>query len=164
MKERNFCFSRRRCHSILKRILDQFPLSPVSHFQDSQNIDLLTPSFNFPEKVHFFRVKELYYIKKKIIKKCDTLCVLRCFTRTLAQICLFPFELDLPKIRQKWYLSYWHKVNCILQELFSDTPTWLYLARSNTPPNMAKYANYGIWGTYLGASNMVKWAFPEKIS
>ena len=36
---------------------------PVSHFQDSQKIDLLTPSFNFPEKVHFFRVKELYFIE-----------------------------------------------------------------------------------------------------
>ena len=65
MKERNFCFSRRRCHSILKRILDQFPLSPVSHFQDSQKIDLLTPSFNFPNKsAIIFREKGLYFIEK----------------------------------------------------------------------------------------------------
>ena len=75
---------------------------PVSHFQDSQKIDLLTPSFNFPNKsAIIFREKGLCFIEKKIIRKCDTLCVLRCFTRTLAQICLFPFELDLPKIRQK---------------------------------------------------------------
>ena len=33
---------------------------PVSHFQDSQKIDLLTPFFNFPE----LRVKELYFIEK----------------------------------------------------------------------------------------------------
>ena len=26
-----------------------------------------------------------------------------------------------------------------------------------------KYANYGIWGAYLGAPNMVKWGVPEKI-
>ena len=30
-------------------------------------------------------------------------------------------------------------------------------------PNMAKYAKYGSWGTYLGAPNMVKWGVPEKI-
>ena len=26
-----------------------------------------------------------------------------------------------------------------------------------------KYANYGIWGAYLGAPNMVKWGVPEKV-
>ena len=40
---------------------------PVSHFQDSQKIDLLTPSFNFPKKVQFFfRVKELCFVEKII--------------------------------------------------------------------------------------------------
>ena len=74
---------------------------PVSHFQDSQKIDLLTPSFNFPEKVQLFFEKRDCISLKKMIRKCDTLCVLRCFTRTLAQKFLFPFELDLPKILQK---------------------------------------------------------------
>ena len=54
-------------------------------------------------------------------------------------------------------------LNCILQDLFRDTPTWPYLVRPNTcpnMPNMAIYAKYAYLGAYLGARNMVKWGVP----
>ena len=58
--------------------------------------------------------------------------------------------------------EFWYATNCILQDLFRDTPNWPYFARPNIRlhmPNMAKYAKYA----YLGVRNMVTWGVPEKI-
>ena len=49
---------------------------------------------------------------------------------------------------------------CCFERFIIETIT--YDIVSQTWPNTAKYAKYGIWGAYLGTTNMVKWGIPEK--
>ena len=58
------------------------------------------------------------------------------------------------------------RLNCILQDLFRDTlldHIWHAQISAQIWPNTAKYAKYGIWGAYLGTTNLVKLGIPEKI-
>ena len=62
--------------------------------------------------------------------------------------------------------SYWHKVNASelhLARSFQGYLTQPYLGHLYMCTNYAKYAIYGIWGTYFGEQNMVEWGIPEKV-
>ena len=61
---------------------------------------------------------------------------------------------------------YWPKIDASIlrfANFFQGYPACPYLVHSNTCPNMATYAKYGIWDAFLTAKDVVKWGIPEKI-